>query len=348
MLNNYTILRDILKHRHFQVQHAIESYPWTKRSTKLLFYSFIFWGMFLLFAPWQQTSSGTGRVIAYSPMERQQSIDAPVDGRIKQWFVIEGSYVKQGDPIVEVIDNDPHIIDRLTEERHAVESRLNAARISIEMAKLNLDRQKSLAEQGLSSERMYELSRLEHARYLTDEANARAELVRIQTRLARQNSQLVRAPRNGFILRITAGEHSVLVKASEPIATLVPETESRAVELWIEGRDIPLICIGQHVRLQFEGWPAIQFSGWPIASIGTFKGVIAVIDAADNGSGKFRVLIQQDPKEPQKWPNGSILLQGIRVQGWVLMGQVKLGYELWRLFNGFPPNLTKPDNLQKK
>ena len=36
-------------------------------------------GLFVL--PWQQTSTGRGRVVAYAPLERQQVIDAPIEGR---------------------------------------------------------------------------------------------------------------------------------------------------------------------------------------------------------------------------------------------------------------------------
>ena len=32
-----------------------------------------------------------------------------------------------------------------------------------------------------------------------------------------------------------------------------------------------------------------------------------------------------------------MLRQGVRTNGWVLLGQVPLGYELWRQINGFPP-----------
>ena len=29
--------------------------------------------------------------------------------------------------------------------------------------------------------------------------------------------------------------------------------------------------------------------------------------------------------------------RGVRANGWVLLNQVSLGFELWRQFNGFPP-----------
>jgi hypothetical protein len=69
-----------------------------------------------------------------------------------------------------------------------------------------------------------------------------------------------------------------------------------------------------------------------------------VIDAADSGNGKFRVLIIQQEGKP--WPPSKYLRQGIRAQGWLLLGQVSIGYELWRLFNGFSPTITPPEDLQ--
>ncbi len=115
----------------------------------------------------------------------------------------------------------------------------------------------------------------------------------------------------------------------------MPDTKSRAVELLVDGNDAALIDPGRHVRLHFEGWPAIQFSGWPSVAVGTFAGKVAFVDAADDGEGHFRVVVVPEGDEP--WPSGRYLRQGVRANGWVLLNQVRLGYELWRLFNGFPP-----------
>lgn len=78
-----------------------------------------------LFAPWQQSVSGTGRVLAYAPIERRQSIDAPVSGRVLRWLVREGSVVRAGEPIVELTDNDPQLLERLGLERQAVQDKLS-------------------------------------------------------------------------------------------------------------------------------------------------------------------------------------------------------------------------------
>ncbi len=309
-------------------------------------YPAFFWGVLLLFMfcfisltflPWQQTATGYGRVIAYAPNDRQQEISAPVDGRIQKWHVFEGSKVSAGDLIVELTDNDPEILKRLRVERDALFKRSAAAEAGVQTAKLNLDRQQTLFEKGLSAKRSVEQANLEYTKYLIDEANASAELARMDVRLARQLTQSVRAPVAGTILRVVAGQGAQIVKAGQMLALIVPSTASRAVELWINGNDMPLIREGAHVRLQFEGWPALQFSGWPGASVGTFGGNVTLIDASDNGLGKFRVLISPSPKEP--WPDGQYLLQGVRAQGWVLLSEVRLGFELWRKFNGFPPSL---------
>jgi hypothetical protein len=103
---------------------------------------------------------------------------------------------------------------------------------------------------------------------------------------------------------------------------------------------MPLIREGRPVRLQFEGWPAVQFTGWPSVAVGTFGGKVALVDATDDGTGRFRILVR--PETEDAWPTNITLRQGVRVNGWVLLDQVTIGYELWRRFNGFPPTVKPP------
>ena len=166
-------------------------------------------------------------------------------------------------------------------------------------------------------------------------ANAQAELFRLETRLARQESMLIKAPMAGTVLRLLAAQGGEMVKQGDALAVLVPGAGQRAVEVWVDGRDIPLIDAGTEVRLQFEGWPAVQFSGWPGLAVGTFVGRVALVDAMDDGHGRFRVVVV--PAERAVWPDPKRLRQGVRAHAWFTLGQVRLGYELWRQFNGFPP-----------
>jgi multidrug resistance efflux pump len=175
---------------------------------------------------------------------------------------------------------------------------------------------------------------------LSETANATAELTRIDVRMSRQASQSIMAPADGAVLRIVAnGRAGDLVKPGDLLAVLVPTTRDRAAEVYISGNDMPLINDGASVRLQFEGWPALQFSGWPQVAVGTFPGRVTVLDASDDGQGRFRILVV--PEQQSDWPEARFLRQGVRVNAWVLLGRVSLGYELWRLFNGFPASLPE-------
>ena len=384
--------------------------------------------IFLLLTPWQQNVRGYGRVVAFTPFERQQLIGAPVEGRIAQWHVTEGTRVKKDQVLADMLDNDPLLLQRIEAEKNVVLERqaavvrrvqtvqaqlrmaelarpqaLSAADSRVLMARerfkaaqqalvasnaaqktsaLNLVRQQRLFSKGLASKRTFELAELENAQRETERERAKAslqaansevdalsadagklgndtlssieksradlnkvieeqnyvkaELLKLETRLARQMTQTIVSPRDGTVLRLLTSPGAELIKAGQALVILVPDTQERAVELWIDGNDLPLIVVNSHVRLQFEGYPAVQFGGWPEFSIGSFGGQVALIDSTDDGKGHFRILISPD-KHDITWPEPRFLRQGVRVNGWVLLGQVTLGYELWRIFNGFPP-----------
>ena len=85
----------------------------------------------------------------------------------------------------------------------------------------------------------------------------------------------------------------------------------------------------------FEGWPAVQFSGWPESAIGTFGGLVSSVDPVANDRGQFRVLVEEDPSDP--WPDDRYLRLGGQARAWIRLSEVRLGYELWRQLNRFPP-----------
>jgi len=173
-------------------------------------------------------------------------------------------------------------------------------------------------------------------------ANIKAELQRVDSRLARQQTLKVHAPRDGVVLRLLAQPNSELLKGGDPLAMFVPDAQAPTVELWLDGMDMPLVQVGDKVRLQFNGWPAIQFVGWPGVAVGTFGGVVRLVDAAETNGGKFRILVTPDP-EDDPWPSARYLRQGVQAKGWVLLRQVTLGWELWRRFNGFPPVIAEDE-----
>ena len=386
----------------------------------------------MAFAPWQQTVTGEGYVVAYAPRERQQTLEAIIEGRIIRWNeeLFENARVAKGDFIAEISDIDVGYSVRLGEQLantasilesskkivNATEGQLNAyrqvqkeveaaqnayvqsatqkvsaaeqklaiAEAAIPQLKAAYDRAKELQAAGnIALEKLQEIERkllesqgkvkeesanLSAARaelmgkqsdreaYIhkaaadvsyyegaLDKARAEAEkadkeLNDMKSKVARQD-QLITAPFDGYIVHISSNGGSQLVKKGDPICTLVPYTKDRAVQVWLDGNDAPLVEAGRHVRLQFEGWPAIQFAGWPSVAVGTFGGTVVSVDMVDNGKGKFRCQILPDATDSEHWPEERFLRQGVRANGWVLLEQVPLWFEVWRKLNGFPPTV---------
>jgi len=81
----------------------------------------------LLFVPWQQSCPAAGRVVAYKPGERQQTVEAPIDGRVKEILVREYDPVKKGDLLVRLEDPNPNLVELLKAERQSIVERRKAA-----------------------------------------------------------------------------------------------------------------------------------------------------------------------------------------------------------------------------
>ncbi|MFP5434308.1 MAG: efflux RND transporter periplasmic adaptor subunit [Alphaproteobacteria bacterium] len=300
--------------------------------------------LFMIFVPWVQTAPGTGAVIALDPRDRVQNITALVPGRIEQWYVTDGSLVKRGDPIARISDNDPNLLDRLRAERAQADVEIMAAQQAMRVAQLDVSRLETLYREGLAPRRDYELAQIKVSDYAAKVAQARAERTRVDVSLNRQSVQMIRAPRAGRVLRIQGGDNATMVSAGDIVATFAPEQSQRVVELYVDGRDVPLIEIGRRVRLEFEGWPAIQFSGWPSVAQGMFDGKVRAIDVSASANGLFRVIVEPAADRPA-WPQEPYVRLGAKVRGWVLMDTVSVGFELWRQLNDFPLQFQRPGNV---
>lgn len=296
---------------------------------------------FLTFTPWVQTTAGTGVVTALDPNDRVQEINALVSGRIERWYVRDGSRVAAGDPILKIADIDPQLLQRLDEEQRQLIERRDAAAAALATAKIDLQRTEDLYNNGLAARRDFEQARIRVEGLRADVAAAEAALTRQQVDISRQSQQLIRAPRDGTILRVNAGDAATAVSVGDAVATFQPDNAKRAVEMFIDGRDVALVHAGSPVRLQFEGWPAVQFSGWPSIAIGTFKGEVIAVDPTAQANGQFRVLVGETGNPDDAWPDERFIRFGATVRGWVLLETVPLGYELWRQLNNFPPSFAQ-------
>jgi multidrug resistance efflux pump len=309
----------------------------------MLLVAFLSMLVFLIYAPWVQTATGRGAVTTLNPNERKQDINAAVPGRIEQWYVRDGSQVKKGDPIVRLADIDPQLVERLQAERSQIEAQLVAAQTALATAQLDERRMRELYEAGLAARRDFEAAQIRIAERQGAVASAQAALNRADVGLARQSSQILRAPRDGFIQSLNAGDASTLVSAGDVLATFVPQSSERVVEIFIDGRDVALVKPGDKARVMFEGWPAVQFSGWPSVAVGTFGGIVVAVDQSAQLNGRFRVLIREDKREKHPWPADRFVRFGAKAQAWVLLETVPVGYEIWRQLNNFPPELPAED-----
>ncbi len=157
----------------------------------------------------------------------------------------------------------------------------------------------------------------------------------------RSQMYYIRAPQRGFINKALQAGIGETFKEGDKLVGIMPSEYQLAVETFVAPIDLPLIHIGEKVRIQFDGWPAIVFSGWPNVSYGTYGGTVVAIETFISSNGKYRVLLAPDP-EDQAWPKD--IRVGSGANAIALLEDVPIWYELWRQLNGFPPNYYQPES----
>jgi multidrug resistance efflux pump len=104
----------------------------------------------LKFTPFQQTVIGNGRVGVFSVMDRPQTIDAQIGGRLVLWRVQEGQSVQKGELLAEIEDTESRflseqreklITDQLTaQKRRKAEAEQRVIEINAQLAALERSR----------------------------------------------------------------------------------------------------------------------------------------------------------------------------------------------------------------
>lgn len=156
----------------------------------------------------------------------------------------------------------------------------------------------------------------------------------------RNDLYYIKAPQSGYINRAIQGGIGETFKEGDRLVGIMPAEIDMAVETYVDPLDLPLMHIGEKVRIQFDGWPAIVFNGWPNASYGTYGGVVVAIETFISENGKYRILLAPDP-EDHEWPVD--LRAGSGADTIALLDDVPIWFELWRQLNGFPPNYYQPE-----
>ena len=399
----------------------------------------------VLFLPWTQNITGQGQVTTLKLNQRPQTIQSQIPGRIEEWFVQEGDFVKQGDTILRISEiKSEYFDDKLVERTNqqitaktssvdAYQSKvsalnrqvsallneqqlkiqqtknklmqahlkvksdsidLEAAKTNISIAEKQFNRIQTLQDEGLKAVKDVEEKRLklqetqaklisQENKYLAsknDILNAQIELSRINaeytdkiskaqsdmftakssqfdteaqvTKLEneytnykmRNNLLYVTAPQSGYINKAITDGIGINFKEGEELVGIMPSQYDLAVETFVKPIDLPLLHIGEKVRVQFDGWPAIVFSGWPNVSYGTYGAKVIAIENFISDNGKYRVLLVPDAND-HKWPEAIRIGSG--AQTIALLEDVPIWFELWRQINSFPPNYYQPENTNK-
>ncbi|ARV05851.1 biotin attachment protein [Polaribacter sp. SA4-10] len=430
--------------KEFKSGKIIFTKEYYKAFNKFLFV-FAVLGIIALFLPWTQNITGQGLVTTLYPNQRPQTIQSQIPGRIEEWFVQEGDFVKKGDRILRISEVkseyfDSKLIERTSEQISAksssviaykgkvdalkrqivalkqeqklkneqaknklLQSKLKvksdsidfeAAKTNISIAKSQYDRTKTLQDEGLKAVKDVEEKRLKlqstQAKLISQEnkllmsrnniLNAKLELSRINAtytdKISKAQSEMftakssgfdakaqvsklensksnysvrnsllyITAPQNGFINKAIKGGIGGTFKAGEDLVGIMPEKYDLAVETFVRPIDLPLLHIGEKVRVQFDGWPAIVFSGWPNASYGTYGAKVVAIENFISKNGKYRILLAPD-NTVHTWPKAIRVGSGARTIA--LLEDVPIWFELWRQLNSFPPNYYQPENGKK-
>ncbi len=402
-------------------------------------------GFIALFLPWTQNISGRGLVTTLYPSQRPQTIQSQIPGRIEEWYVQEGDFVKKGDTILRISEVkseyfDDRLVERTTDQINAKSSSVTAyqekvgalkrqvvalkeeqklkieqarnkllqsklkvksdsidfaaAKTNISIATTQFNRTLTLQKEGLKAVKDVEEKRLKlqatQAKLISQEnkllasknniLNAKLELSRIKASYAdkisksqsdmftaqssgfdavaqvsklennrsnyavRSSLLYITAPQNGYINKAIKGGIGGTFKGGDDIVGIMPEKYDLAVETFVRPIDLPLIHIGEKVRVQFDGWPAIVFSGWPNVSYGTYGAKVVAIENFISDNGKFRILLAPDNKD-HTWPTA--IRVGSGAQTIALLEDVPIWFELWRQLNSFPPNYYQPANGKK-
>jgi len=402
-------------------------------------------GFIVLFLPWTQNISGQGQVTTLKPDQRPQTIQSQIPGRIEQWFVQEGDYVKKGDTILRISEIksdyfDDRLVERTGDQIKAKSSSVvayggkvealnrqisalreeqklkleqarnkllqaqlkvksdiidfEATKTNIRIAETQFQRVVTLQSEGLKAVKDVEEKRLKlqeaQAKLISQEnklltskndlINSKVELSRINaeytdkiskaqsdmytaqsgqfdasaqvtklensyTNYQKRNSLLyVAAPQNGYINKAIKGGIGETFKEGDRLVGIMPAQIDLAVETYVKPIDLPLLHIGEKVRVQFDGWPAIVFSGWPNVSYGTYGAKVVAIENFISENGKYRILLAPDEND-HPWPEPIRVGSGAKTIA--LLNDVPIWFELWRQLNSFPPNYYQPNNQDK-
>jgi multidrug resistance efflux pump len=265
---------------------------------------------------------------------------------------------------LKIADDQYHRFEKLVKEGYKSQTELETRKLTLQRTQANVvaTQQKMLQSRNdildarvelsaIESKFRDEVSKAESDKFtaLSSMYDAEVDVTKLQGKVAnysiRNGMYFILAPQDGVVTKVLSSGIGETIKQGQPIATIMPSAYDLVVEMSVKPVDLPIVHVGNKVRIQFDGWPAIVFSGWPNNSFGTFEGEVFAVDNFADEQGNFRVLISPD-KKGKPWPEA--LRVGGGANAMILLKDVPIGYELWRSINGFPPQYYKQKTTTKK
>ena len=228
----------------------------------------------------------------YVVARRQATVSSKVTGKVREVFVEEGMRVEQGQ-VVATLDDTTEQAQLSVAVARADSARAALAEFEAQLrnARLDRDRQRDLAERGLTS-----TASLDAAEALFDELAARLETGKENVDVADSNVALaedalsnmtIRAPFAGMVVSKNAQPGEMISPISAGggftrtgICTII-DTDSLEVEVDVNEAYIQRVVAGQSVSAVLDAYP-----DWRIPAE-----VIAIIPTADRQKATVRVRI---------------------------------------------------------
>lgn len=245
------------------------------------------------------------------------NVSPRVSGQIKDVYVTDNQFVKEGD-LVAVIDDEDYKIrleqsdanyEKIRLDQSNAQANLSAAESNIKLAKRDLDRYKNLYEKGAVSKQTFDAAQVKYD-------NAEATLVQAKQALfsdengktvadanlrtakaAKDKAALdlsytkIYAPQSGTVTSRRV-EKGMYVNAGSPLFTLVPE------DVWVvanfKENQLNGMKPKQPVDIKIDTYPNKVFKG-EVESIQRASGAKSSLFPPENAVGSFVKIVQRIP-----------------------------------------------------
>ena len=198
------------------------------------------------------------------------NISAHVIGKIERLFFEEGDWVERGQKLVELerVALEAQR-DRMRSEVASRQIEMRRAQINLDQAELNFNRARSLREEGIQAEDLFEKSRLDLENARANLAAARESVRQAQAALTQATDDLGRttiaAPISGKVVQLNAREGEVVITGTMnnpgSVIAVLADLSEVLVQAEVSETEVVGIQPGQQARIEVDAVPDHVYSG---------------------------------------------------------------------------------------